>query len=64
MSHHLTQPEEIDIAFREELASSTHKIEWPPASKNNNGTEGWYVSYIPSFKSASMDDEQNLIPAD
>jgi hypothetical protein len=57
MSHHLTQPEEIDIALREELAFNTHKTEPQPASKNNNGTEGWYVSYIPSFKSASMDDE-------
>jgi hypothetical protein len=64
MSHHLTQPEEIDIVLREELASSTHKIEWPPASKNNGSSEGWFASYVPSFKSDSLDNEQNLKPAD
>ena len=57
MSHNLTQPEEIEIVLRDELAEYENISQQQPASVKISGQDGWYASYIPPFRIASQDNE-------
>ena len=57
MSHNLTQPEEIEIVLRDELAEYENISQQQPASVKISGPDGWYASYIPPFRTASQDKE-------